>query len=291
MGPLPQLSDYQSAAQALYEPQKAAEQQSLNQVANSSISNLESSKNQIGTDYTQALTNLTNTTNINQGKIQGLYDSRMGGFFSGGEANDVGMMLSQAANQQSYIEQTRANKLNDISVQETNIKNTLASNVEGMKAKYNSQEVDYAQSGYGAAVKDYNANALKQQEMAQTNAYRNAQLGLSAARLSQSAANKSQSQYSLSGKTTTDSSGVKSTSNSNGYLFKGPSGEPVNMAQYVQGIGGSAQDIKNLLENGSSYDKSILNNKSVQKAWSSGDSNAFVKAVASADKNNAYGLR
>lgn len=84
---------------------------------------------------------------------------------------------------------------------------------------------------------------------------------------------------------------------SGNYKFTGPGGRPISMAQYVQGSGGNASDLLDLLKNGSAYDKNIyntvnsrINQKVGGKPRVANNSTAILNAIASLDKGNYYGL-
>lgn len=178
----PDLATYQQAALSVYEPQKAAEQASLTTAEQNTIAGLEAGKGQINTDYQQAINNLNNTIQQNVGQINQLYTERLGGNFSGLQGNDLGQMFSKANQQQSYIEQTRANKLNDIAVQEAGANATYQTNLSNLTSKYQGLESQYAQSSYASAVKQYETEAYHQAQLALAQE----RIGISAARAARS---------------------------------------------------------------------------------------------------------
>lgn len=159
------LAQYQQAASSIYEPQLQGDITNATAAKDAQIANLESSKGQINTDYQTAIQNLNDTTKSNMAKIDQLYNERLSGNFSGLQANDAGGMLAKAQQAQSTIEQTRANKLNQIATNEANINNTYAANVSSLKSKYQGQEANYAQSAYASAVKAEQDNAYKQEQL------------------------------------------------------------------------------------------------------------------------------
>jgi hypothetical protein len=167
MGPAPSLSSYQKAAQSIYAPQQAAEARTLATNEQNTINTLESGKGQISADYQSAIDNLNTTLNADIGKINQLYTERLGGNFSGLQGNDLGGLFSSAQKQQSNIEQTRANKLAEITVGETNAKNTYNTDVTNLPSKYQSLQAQYAQGAYGSAVKDYQTQAYRQAQLQQ----------------------------------------------------------------------------------------------------------------------------
>lgn len=283
MGPVPSLSSYQQAAQSIYEPQLQADITSSKAKTAADIANEESLKGQVATDYTSAIDKLAQNVQDQTAKISQLYTERLGGNFSGLQGNDMGQLYARTNEQQSIIEQTRANKLAQISTAETNLQNTGNADLSALTSKYQGLEADYAQKAYGSAVSQYN-----------TDQYRQTQLGLSEARLGieqQKLANSetaSQKEYKASGKGSSVSAGGSGTGDtSKGYNFTGPNGEPINMSQYIQGAGKNGQDIINLLQNGSSYDRNIA--KQVQKANPQNDQE-LIAAVKKYDTGNYYGF-
>lgn len=177
------LSTYQTAANAVYDPQQQAEGAQLTTTKNANIATDESQKGQINTDYAAAIQNLQNTTNDNVGSINQLYTLRLGGNFSGLQGNDLGQMFARATQTQGNIEATRANKINGINTDENNVNQQFNTAYNGLGSKYSSLKADYANTNYAAAVKDE-----------QDQAYKNAQLNLSYARLANSSANSANSQ-------------------------------------------------------------------------------------------------
>lgn len=238
----PSIATYQQAAQQIYEPQKAADITQAGATRDITKSTLAAEKPQIEADYQLAVDDLTKTTNENVGKINQFYTLRLGGNFSGLQGNDLGMMFSSAGKQQALIGTTRANKLTAITTGMGNADIKYGADVQAISGKYQGEEANYAQSSYGAAVKDYNTNQVA---IMKANA--------SAAKAAASAVNKRSSQFKVTGK-----KGDAGTADfSNGYSFTGPNGKPVNMSEYISGADLGGQDVVDLLQNGSSYDRSI----------------------------------
>lgn len=297
MGPAPQRSTYQSAASSIYEPQKQAEEQQIHTTNQTTKNTLEAEKGQVGTDYQSAIDKLTQSVQDQSAKIDQLYTERLGGNFSGLQGNDMGNLFARTNQAQSIIEQTRANKLASIATAEGNADINMNSQLAALAPKYQSLEADYANKAYGAAVTQYDTDAyrqqqlqLKQSEDAATNAYRQQDLALRAQTAGNSVANK----YKAVGKSTyvTSPNGnqVKNTSTSNGYDFTGPNGQPINMAEYVSGKNGgqiNVNDVLDLLQNGSSYDRQIY--RQVQASGQT-DPNKILQVIAQEDKKNYYGF-
>lgn len=277
MGPAPQLSTYQAAAQAIYEPLKAADQTALQATNTTTKNTLEAEKPQVQTDYQSAIDTLTNSVQDQTAKIQQLYANNLSGNFSGLEGNDMGELFSRANQQEGIIASTEANKLAAITTEEGNADITYQADLAALTPKYMSEEAQYANSAYGSAVSQYDTDAYHQQELG----LEQERIGIEANNSANSANSATASAFKATGKTSFDpntKSNVASTSN--GYNFTGPNGTPVNMAQYLSGAGGGSVDpgqLGALLQNGSSYDKAIYGQ--VQNL--SGD--ALIQAVANLD--------
>lgn len=251
MGPAPSLTDYQSAAQAQYEPQLAADITTGKANTAAEIANLESGKGQINTDFTSAIQNLKNTVQSQTAQISQLYSSRLLGNFSGLQGNDMGMMFSKANQQQATIESTRANKLASITTQETNAQNANIANESALRSKYQGLEAGAASSGYDAALKAYNSQQLQMERMAQTQANSDRSYALSAARFGNSQQQQVGKGYS-----------VGQYSSGNKY-YKGPNGQ-TNLYQYASALSGgdpnsTYQEILHQLSTGSNTDKTAYN--------------------------------
>ncbi len=251
----PNLATYQKAANSIYNPQQASDIAGLQATERSTINTLEASKPQIATDYQSAINTLTQTTQANAAKINQLYSERLGGNFSGLQGNDLGNMYGMAAQQQSIISQTMANKLAQITGQESNAKIAYATGVSQEKSKIQSAKAQYAQSAYGSAQKNYvdaqykNAQLQMEQE----------RLGLEQARFAQSGSNRANNannaylaQFQASPK------------KGGGFSYKGPNGEAMDLGQYAmtlaQGNSGNALAIieNQLQQSGTKYDKRAL---------------------------------
>jgi hypothetical protein len=276
----PALSDYQTAATNIYEPQKQAEQIALTATRDTTKNSLEAQKGQVNTTYTDAIQHLQQAIEDQSGQINQLYSQRLGGNFSGLQGNDMGKMFSRANQQQSVIEQTRANKLNEITTGETNADINYGAGVAALTPKYQSLESEYASNAYGSAVKDYKDTQ-----------YKNAQLSLGYARLASSNANAAagraqtaSNQFKVAGKY---NSNTGKNDFSNGYAFTGPNGKPVSMSQYISGAGMGGQDIVDLLSNGSKYDRAVA--AKVAKANPQND-NQLIAAIKKADTGRYYGF-
>lgn len=248
----PNYANYESAARAIYEPQKQAEATALGATRDMTKNTLESQKGQVNTDYQSAVDNLTQAIQDQTGQINQLYSQRLGGNFSGLQGNDLGNMYGRANQQRANIESTRANKLAEITTGQTNADIAYGAGMASLEPKYQSMETQYAQNAYGSALKDYQDQLYKQQ-----------QLQLSYARLAQSAANRqdaqtnaAQAKYKVTGKLNSDTG---KADNSQGYAFTGPGGTPISLAEYVAGSGGDVNTVLDLLQNGSAYDRAIYN--------------------------------
>lgn len=146
-----------------------------------------------------------------------------------------------------------------------------------------------------AALNGINADRSKQaqdsvaaqQKQESDDAYKQAQLQLSYARLGASSGNaaasaaaKAAAQYKVSQK-----------ANGAGYSFTGANGQPVSLAQFIQGTGKDVNDLLDYLKNGSTYDQAMYKQAvSNANAYGGGASGAL-QAIAAEDTHNYYGLR
>lgn len=194
-------------------------------------------------------------------------------------ANSKGVLFSGVPidQQSTYVGTKYLPAVADLKSTFQNNKNTLLGQLNDINAKRSQQASDTV------------ASAAKQ---ASDDAYKQAQLQLSYARLGNSQSNAASSQadklaaqYKATGKSSTDAYGNKNTSTSNGYNFTGPNGTPVSLAQYVAGSGGGVDTVLNLLQNGSKYDQSIY-----KQVYNLKDPNAILSKIQQLDKSKAYGF-
>jgi hypothetical protein len=278
----PALSDYQSAATAIYEPLKAADATSLAATDQTTKATLEAEKPQIATDYQSAIDTLTNSVQDQTGKIESLYANNLGGNFSGLEGNDMGELFSRANQQESTIASTEANKLTAITTAEGNADITYNADLSALTPKYQSEEEQYAESAYSTAVTDYTNNQYKSAELQLSED----RLGATEANTAATQANTTANAWKATGKSagTTTSGSAGPTSTNNGYNFTGPNGTPVNMATYLMGSGNGAvngQQLLDTLQNGSAYDRGIYSQ--VQNL----SGNQLLQTVADLDSKGA----
>lgn len=243
----PQMSDYQSAAQAIYQPQQQAESTALKATHDTTVNSLESEKGQVSTDYQSAIDKLTQSVQDQTGQINQLYSQRLGGNFSGLQGNDMGQMFARANEQQAIIGQTRANKLAQITAGETNADINYNAGEAALAPKYQSQEAQYAQNAYAGAIKEYNTQ--KQNDI--SNNFKMANLNLGYARLAQSGQNSANAQND---KVLSQYKAVQRSGGGFGYV--GPNGQAINLGQYAKAVGGgddaqAVQLIRNQLQNDS----------------------------------------
>lgn len=259
MGPAPQLLDYQAAASAIYEPLKAADAASITATDQTTKNTLEAEKPQVETDYQSAIETLTNSVQDQTAKISQLYANNLSGNFSGLEGNDMGELFSRANQQEGIIASTEANKLSAITTEEGNADITMNADLAALTPKYQSEETQYAESAYGSAVDEYNKEAYQNEELNLSYA----KLGVEEENSSTSAANSTANEFKATGKPVVGPNGsTDTTSTSAGYNFTGPNGTPINLATFLTGSGGGSvnpNQLLDILQNGSSYDKSIYN--------------------------------
>ncbi len=273
----PNLSDYQSAAQAIYQPQLQADITTSKANSAAQVANLESSKGQIGTNYNAAIQNLQNSVQDQAGKIGQLYTSRLLGNISGLQGNDMGEMFSRAGQQQATIESTRVNALNSVATQEANVQNQEIAGESALASKYQGLQAEYANSGYASALKDYNAQQLEQQKMAQSQANADRTYGLDVARLNlsaQSQANAASGMYKASAK-----------AGGQGFAYTGPNGQALNLGMYAKSIANNGTDALKIIQNqlqasNTGTDKQALNYFNAQMQKYNGNFNQVIGAIS-----------
>lgn len=198
-------------------------------------------------------------------------------------ANSKGVLFSGVPidQQATYVGTKYLPAVADLKTSFNNTKNTLLGQINTINQNRSAQA---------------SSTVAKAQAQASTDAYRNAQLALSYAKLGNSAGNsassaqsKLQAQYKVTGKTVNgvgaNGQTVKNTSTTNGYNFTGPNGTPVSLAQYVAGSGGGVDTVLNLLQNGSKYDQGIY-----KQVYNLKDPNTILSKIQQLDKSKAYGF-
>lgn len=241
------LAAYQQAAQNIYEPQKQSEQIALTATRDTTKNALEAQKGEVNNDYQQAIDKLTQSVQDEGANINLLYSQRLGGNFSGLQGNDMGQMFAKANQQQGYIATTRANKLNEITTGETNADINYGAGVAALTPKYQSLESQYAQEGYGSALKGEQDQANKDRDY-----------NLSLAKYYQSGANSAASTAATNAgkyKVSQYSSGNKA--------YTGPNGQ-TNLYDYAANVAGGDPGqtydlIKQELKTGSQTDQGAYN--------------------------------
>jgi hypothetical protein len=244
------LATYQNQANSIYDPQQQNEAAQLAADKTAQINTLEGNKGTITQDYNVALQNLAQSTQDNTGKINQLYTSRLAGNMSGLQGNDMGQMFARAHQDQTNIETTRANKLNDLAIQEGNVNNKFTVDSNALGGKYSALKNQYAYAGY--------ANALKQE---QQQAYQNAQLQMAQQRINASYANANTTRANTAyNQQLAAEAGYKVKQGSQGqYMYTDRNGTPISMAEYISGAGGGSGQVLDLLKNGTGYDKNVYN--------------------------------
>lgn len=147
-----QLATYQNEANSIYDPQLTAELIQANQKSKDQLVNIDQEQQTVEPAYQTALRGLKDQTLQNEGKINQLYNSRLGGNFSGLQANDAGMMYSKAGQQRADIETSRANKLSSFAQRRTQVLSDDAATATALKSRYGGMKNQYAITGYQNAV-------------------------------------------------------------------------------------------------------------------------------------------
>ncbi len=226
----------------------------------------------------------------------------------------LAQLPTQQAAQQASLDQAKVNAFKDITNQ-SNSRGVLFSGVPidqqstyvgtkylpavaNMNTSFNNQKTSLLGS-----LNNVNAQRMttargiqsnQQQQLAayqkaqEDAAYKQAQLGLSYARLGQSGANASNAAA------TKAAAQYKTQQDQNGnYRFVGPGNQPVKLAGYLQGRYGGldANQALDLISNGSSYDKKIYQMATIQLGNKRNDPNAVFNMLAKLDTGNYYGLR
>lgn len=281
----PSLATYQQAASSIYEPQKAAEATQIQATNATTKNSLEAEKGQVGTDYQSAIDKLTQNVQSQSAQIAQTYNERLSGNFSGLQGNDMGALFARTNEAQSIIEQTRANKLAQITAGETNADIKMNADMAALTPKYQSLEANYAQKAYGSAVKDYNDTQ-----------YKNAQLSLSEQRLADSAAKTAQTEQDK------NAAKYQVTQDAHGNYIFGYGGRvdannqllgsaPATMAQYLAAQGGGTINVNQFLDmlgKGSAFDQAVYRQV---KASGQTTPQGILRAIAAEDPHNVYGLR
>lgn len=231
------LATYQAAANSIYDPQQTNESAALAATNNANVATLQGQKGQINQDYGQAIQNLNQTTQQNTGQINQLYTQRLGGNFSGLQGNDLGQMFSRAQQDQTNIETSRANKLNNINTEVSNSNNTYNTANNSLVGKYSALKNEYANKALADSQKQEQDNYYKQADL---------QLRQQSNNIAAARASKAPDPAKGYGNTRTASGG---------YYFHGENGVPVTLAQYAQATGASMQ---NLLQSSSDPTDAII---------------------------------
>lgn len=270
------LADYQAAAASIYEPLLSADIGNETAASNANVANLEAEKGQVATDYKGSMTDLANTVQDQSAQIQQKYTEALGGNFTGLEGNDLGQMFSRANQQQAIIAETRDNKLGQISTAQTNEKNTLNAKITGLKSSYQSKELDYAQSSYGAALKAEQDQADKDRayqlsvaQFGESQRHNQATEAISGANAANTASNMYQAKAKSGG----------------GFAYTGPNGQALNLGMYAKSVSSNGADalkvIKNQLQaSNTSTDKAALAYFNSQYAKYKGNFNQVIGALS-----------
>lgn len=192
-------------------------------------------------------------------------------------ANSKGVLFSGVPvdQQSTYVGTKYLPAVANLDTSFNNTKNTLLGQINTIQAN---------------RVKDAQGTVSANQTAQAKADYQNAKLAVSAGNSANSAQQKLQSQFKVSGKTLNTvnpvtGASVKSTSTANGYNFTGPNGTPVSLAQYVAGSGGGVDTVLNLLQNGSKYDQNIY-----KQVYNIQDPNAILAKIQKLDTAKAYGF-
>lgn len=248
------IAQYQAAANAVYDPQAAAEKDSLTTGFNSTKAALELSKVTSGQSYDRALRGVDESEKTQTSSLNSLYSQRLGGNFSGLQGNALQGLYGKDNQARADIQTSRANKLAEITGQEIASQNKYNTDTRNVDAKISGEKAKYANEGYNSALKQeeqQRRDTERQQQENQRQANSDRQFALSESRFAASESRANTKAGSDAGK------GYKASQLSSGnYNFKGPNGRPVSMSEYSDATGANIMDL--LRNSGSPYDKAAF---------------------------------
>jgi hypothetical protein len=252
------LAGYQAAADAIYQPEKQAESDTLAATDATTKATLEAEAPQIQTDYQSAIDKLTQSVTNQTGQIDQLYASRLGGNFSGLQGNAMGNLYATADEQQSIISQTEANKLTALTTAEGNADVTYEADLAALTPKYQSEENSYVASEESAADTQANEDRTYDLDVEKVN--------IDASNTATSDENAYLDKFTATAKSgaNTSSGGAGPKNPANGFAYTGPNGATINLGQYASVLGQGNDDsalsiiTNQLSQSGTSTDKSAL---------------------------------
>lgn len=234
MPPAPSLATYQSAAEAADQPLEQAEATTDAATHQANLNTLQEQQSEIDPTYDQAVEALNTQITGETGALNQKYTEALQGNFSGLQGNDLGMLYSKANQDLTTIQTQRANALNEVATKISNENLTYTAGESALTSKYQAQEASDANSAYDTALNEYNTqeSELERSEISASTSANNA--------------------------ATAAEAGFKVKQGTQGqYMFTDKNGTPISMAEFISGSGGGSGKVLDLLQNGTSYDKSV----------------------------------
>lgn len=191
------LAQFQAQANAIYDPQGAAEKASLKTGYDATYSQLESSKADVGTNYERAIRGVNETEKGQVSSLNALYSSRLAGNFSGLQGNALQGLYGKDNQARADLATNRINKLAQITGQETSALNKYNTDSRGVDAKITSEKAKYSSENYNSAVREEQRVAMEQEKeraaaerenakMAQAEAFHSDQMNMEYAKINSS---------------------------------------------------------------------------------------------------------
>lgn len=234
MGPAPSLATYQSQAEAQYAPELAADEATATATHQANLNTLSEQQSEINPEYDQAVTALQTQLTGETGALNQKYTEALQGNFSGLNGNDLGMLYSKANQDFTSIQTQRANALNEVATKISNENLTYNANESALTSKYQGEEAAAANSSYDTALNEYNTQEAENARASSSSG------GLTA------------------GELLTEMNGYKVKQGKQGqYMFTNANNTPISMADFIAGSGQGSGAVLSMLQNGTSYDKSV----------------------------------
>lgn len=249
------MADYTAQANAIYDPQQAADTATETAAYNATKASFGNETNAANTAYTQALAAAGTARDASSAKMDAVALSH-GLFSSGLAANQQRLVYQDYQNNADKIATTRAQKLADIATRSTANDQGYQAKLAALSSKYQGEKANYVATHQNEDAKAAAAAAAAAQRQAASDARYNARQ-----------AAKAPTGY-----------GITRDSTTGGMTFHGPNGMPISAGAYLNSISGGqagGQDLANVLSTGSANDKKIaqdiiqnkLTDQAIQKKY------------------------
>lgn len=236
------MADYGAQAAAIYNPQEAADEQTLAGTKAANDASYLTDTNGANQAYNQALTTETANEGSAEDKVNASAAAH-GLTLSGLAANGIRLTYQNYQNNVSNLSQTRASKLAEIAGRQQADTSKYNNDLGALKSKYQAQIADYVSS-------HQNDDAKQAQQEAAAAARQQAQYAHEDAL----AAAKAPTGY---GMTRAAAASADGSTQAGSLSFHGPNGQPISIGSYYAALGGSTQDIASTLSNGTKSDQKI----------------------------------